>query len=248
MAISGDSAPQFTTIAKFVRELGAEAAAIFARVLLVCDRLGLIGRQMFAIDGVKLPSNACKRCSGTHAELAREAQRMEAAAEKLRKVETLITADAGYHSEDNLRGLSERGVPALIADGLMRRRDTRFSNQARHKPKPDPLYDKRMPRPRQFQPKDLDFDPATGTCVCPEGKHLYSTGSACTTNGRKHRKFQGARRDCVPCELRKRCLRYPDRTATRQVAFLYKSNARGRCARPIRVCLGSSMIMTDRRP
>src|ERR671918_462040 len=40
MAISGDSAPQFTTIAKFVRELGAEAAAIFSRVLLVCDRLG----------------------------------------------------------------------------------------------------------------------------------------------------------------------------------------------------------------
>src|SRR5688572_965402 len=58
MAISGDSAPQFTTIAGFVRELGAEAGAVFARVLLVCDRLGLIGRQMFAIDGVKLPSNA----------------------------------------------------------------------------------------------------------------------------------------------------------------------------------------------
>ncbi len=29
MAISGDSAPQFTTIAKFVRELGEEASAIF---------------------------------------------------------------------------------------------------------------------------------------------------------------------------------------------------------------------------
>ncbi len=61
MAISGDSAPQFTTIAKFIRELGDEAAAIFAQVLLICDRQGLIGRQMFAIDGVKLPSNADKR-------------------------------------------------------------------------------------------------------------------------------------------------------------------------------------------
>lgn len=61
MAISGDSAPQFTTIAKFVRALAGDVADVFARVLLVCDRLGLIGRQMFAIDGVKLPSNADKR-------------------------------------------------------------------------------------------------------------------------------------------------------------------------------------------
>jgi transposase len=75
MAISGDSAPQFTTIAKFVRTLTGDMTEIFARVLLVCDRLGLIGRQMFAIDGVKLPSNADKRRSGTHAELLHDAPR-----------------------------------------------------------------------------------------------------------------------------------------------------------------------------
>ena len=28
---------------------------------------------------------------------------------------TVITADTGYHSEENLRQLSERGIPALIA-------------------------------------------------------------------------------------------------------------------------------------
>jgi len=61
MAISGDSAPQFTTIAKFVRELGEEVSAVFTQVLLICDRQGLIGRQMFAIDGVKLPNNAGNR-------------------------------------------------------------------------------------------------------------------------------------------------------------------------------------------
>ncbi|MDB5902828.1 MAG: family transposase [Betaproteobacteria bacterium] len=38
-----------------------------------------IGRQMFAIGGVKLPSNADKRHSGTHAELLHDAQRIEAA-------------------------------------------------------------------------------------------------------------------------------------------------------------------------
>ena len=129
----------------------------------------------------------------------------------------------GYHSEDNLRQLCERGVPALIADGLMRRRDVRFAEQGRHRVKPDPLYDKRAKQPDgTFQPKDFAFDPLTGTCVCPAGKKLYSSGSGCTTNGRKHRKFRGAKRDCLPCVLRDRCLRHPERTATRQVAFFFK--------------------------
>lgn len=335
MAISGDSAPQFTTIAKFVRTLTEDVADVFARVLLVCDRLGLIGRQMFAIDGVKLPSNADKRRSGTHAELLHDAQRMEAAVEKmlaahreddeslgpragaadrierlqsearrireflathaerrsakgavrksnvtdnesakmatqkgviqgytavaavdeqaqiivaadalgsgseqavlltmvdrtapLRTSDTVITADAGYHSEENLRGLCERAVPAMIADGLMRKRDPRFANQARHKAKPDPLYDKSAHKAMvKFLPKDFSFDPVAGTCICPAGKRLYSTGSACVTNGRKHHKFQGAKRDCGPCAMRARCLRHPERTSTRQVAFFEKNPA-----------------------
>jgi transposase len=58
MALSGDCAPQFTTLAKFIRELSGEISALFTQVLLTCDAQGLIGRHMFAIDGVKLPSNA----------------------------------------------------------------------------------------------------------------------------------------------------------------------------------------------
>jgi transposase len=340
MAISGDSAPQFTTIAKFIRELGEEARAIFTEVLLTCDRLGLIGRQMFAIDGVKLPSNADKRRSGTHAELRHEAERMERAVAQmvrahrgrdesnesgedgkrecerierlraeagrireflatqeerrsgkgairksnvtdndsakmatakgvlqgytavaavdsksqvivaaqahgsgseqsvllpmvdttapLRTQETLLVADAGYHSEANLRGLYERGAPALIADGLMRRRDTRFRGQAKYRALPDPLWDKTV-APKavsgKFTPADFHYDESTNTCVCPAGKKLYSTGSHCTTRGRVHRKFQGAKRDCVPCELREKCLRHPERTPTRQVAFFRKNAA-----------------------
>jgi hypothetical protein len=32
-------------------------------------------------------------------------------------------------------------------------------------------------------------------------------------------KFRGAQRDCVPCELRRQCLRKPDTSQTRQVVF-----------------------------
>lgn len=34
--------------------------------------------------------------------------------------DTLVTADAGYHSEANLKQLAERQIPALIADNGMR--------------------------------------------------------------------------------------------------------------------------------
>lgn len=340
MAISGDSAPQFTTIAKFIRELGEETAAIFTQVLMICERQGLIGRQMFAIDGVKLPSNADKRHSGTHAELAHEANRMERAVKamlaahrqgdlgagiqdegrqrrrlkrlqaeasrirtflaahperrsdkgKLRKSnvtdndsakmatskgviqgytavaavderaqvivaaqahgsgseqsvllpmvratdslrtdQTLITADAGYHSEANLEQLCQAGIPALVADTLMRRRDERFKGQGKYKRLPDPLYDKaastKAPAKSLFTPKDFAYDRATNTCICPAGKKLYSSGSACTANGRLHHKFKGAQRDCLPCDLREQCLRHPQRTLTRSVAFFDKGQA-----------------------
>jgi len=308
MAISGDSAPQFTTIAKFIRELSAQIAELFTQVLLTCDAQGLIGRQMFAIDGVKLPSNASKQRSGTHAELAHNAQRMERAVkdmlkahqgqdgrataddedqarqrrrieslqseaqrirsflaakaerksdkgsirksnvtdndsakmatskgviqgytavaavdslhqvivaaaahgsgseqnallptvratDPIREARTVITADAGYHSEANLRELHDAGIPAMIADGLMRRRDERFKGQEKYKNKPDPLYDKRgAGQPKQashFRPSDFQLDERTNTCICPAGERLYSSGTNCTVNGRQHHKFTG---------------------------------------------------------
>ena len=58
IALCGDLAPHFTTLAGFISTLGDEVARIFGQVLFICDRQGLIGREMFAIDGVKLPSNA----------------------------------------------------------------------------------------------------------------------------------------------------------------------------------------------
>lgn len=83
IAVSGDSQPHFTTLAAFVSELGETVAKLFAQVLVICDRQGLIGREMFAIDGVKLPSNASKAKSGTRKDYQRQVGKMEAAAKKI---------------------------------------------------------------------------------------------------------------------------------------------------------------------
>ena len=79
MALSADSAPHFTTIADFIARLDAEIVSVFRDVLLVCDEAGLIGREMFAVDGVKLPSNASKQWSGTRVDFAKKVTKMERA-------------------------------------------------------------------------------------------------------------------------------------------------------------------------
>ena len=48
-------------------------------MLLICNKLGLIGKEMFAVDGCKLGSNASKEWSGTKGELKKKQQKMERA-------------------------------------------------------------------------------------------------------------------------------------------------------------------------
>jgi len=83
MAISGDTQPHFTTIAQFISTSAPAITQTFAQVLMVCDRAGLIGRKLFAIDGVKLPSNASRTKSGTRADFEREADKMERAVRQM---------------------------------------------------------------------------------------------------------------------------------------------------------------------
>jgi len=83
MALSADTRPHFTTIASFVRELGTEIVGLFQDVLLYASELGLIGKEHFAVDGCKLPSNASKQWSGTHEELDDKRKKLESVAKKI---------------------------------------------------------------------------------------------------------------------------------------------------------------------
>lgn len=79
MALSADSRPHFTTIADFVSSMQEEIVGIFRHVVQICMELDLIDGSMFAIDGVKLPSNASKEWSGTKADLRKKKEKLEAA-------------------------------------------------------------------------------------------------------------------------------------------------------------------------
>ena len=344
IAISGDSHPSHAHIAKFVSSMGELIKPLFAQVLMTCDAQGLIGRDMFAIDGVKLPSNASKERSGTHDELRHRADRLDKAAAKIvelhkaqdsqtgeqqpldakrqarvealrkeaqrtreflslnskrlnRKAQelktnvtdpdsakmatgkgviqgysaqaavdskhqvivaadvigsgseqamllpmieqskalqaehTVFTADAGYHSDANVKALMEQGIPAMIADNQMRKRDERLADQAKHKAKhkakDDPLYDKQPTQDgsdkpaKQFKPADFTFN-GDNTCTCPAGKQLISIGTIYTVGkGLRRQDFKAKAQDCASCALRQQCLRYPDRTPARKVTFFH---------------------------
>ncbi len=113
MAISGNSAPCFGTLANFVSGLGPAIGQIFAQVLTLCDRQGLIGRQLFAIDGVKLPSNAAKAKSGKRKDFLRQVDKMEKAVEQILAKQR--TADASA-AEGGLETKAQRRLERLQAD------------------------------------------------------------------------------------------------------------------------------------
>jgi len=68
-ALSCDTVPHFTTIASFISSHGDEIENLFEQILLICNEQGLLGHELFAIDGCKMSSDAAKEWSGTFKEL-----------------------------------------------------------------------------------------------------------------------------------------------------------------------------------
>ena len=128
IALCGDRAPHFTTIAKFVSSLGEDIARVFAAVdsahhiIVEAQAHGTGAEQELLVPVV----------TATHAR---------------RTADTRITADAGYHCETNPEVLAAMRVTALIADHEMRRRDKRFATQDRYTVLPNPLHNKSAPTP-----------------------------------------------------------------------------------------------------
>jgi hypothetical protein len=134
--------------------------------------------------------------------------------------DTVITADAGYHSESNLKALAAMGVNAVIADNQRRQRDPRLADQDKHRTRPDPLHDKtRKPgKTVLFGPEDFRHDALRRRCTCPAG-HTAQGGHEAQQRGYVSLRYRFQAAQCGPCALRGQCLRKPETTAARPVAF-----------------------------
>ena len=91
MALSADTQPHFTTIADFISSMKEEIVPLFRDIVALCYTDGLIGREMFAIDGCKISSNCSKEWSGTRAEFEK----------KRRKIEKSIKFLVGKHRDQD---------------------------------------------------------------------------------------------------------------------------------------------------
>jgi transposase len=87
MALSCDTVPHYTTIAGFISGHPESVESIFEQILLTCEEDGLLGHELFAIDGCKMSSDASKEWSGTIKELE----------QKRDKIKKLIT----HHIEED---------------------------------------------------------------------------------------------------------------------------------------------------
>ncbi|ADH85190.1 transposase [Desulfurivibrio alkaliphilus] len=349
MALSADTRPHFTTIAAFVSSLDREIVHLFRDVLLVCDEMGLIGKEMFAIDGCKLPSNASKEWSGTRADFEKKAAKLEQVigqmlsrhreqdqaqgdqnlatreeqyvatlqkrARKIREwlkdhddkpgktgkpkksnitdnesakmktshgviqgydgVTTVdgkhqvivhaeafgeaqehdllqpmvdatrehfraigkdedvfrsakLTADSGFHTEANMKMLASAEIDAYVADNRFRKRDPRFVDADRYKERHRQERAKLKGRSGLFSTADFVFPEDLSHCLCPAGKRLYRSGHNVEVRGFVATKFKGSKTNCLPCQLRRKCLRHPERTEIRQVAYFHGRSAQGR--------------------
>jgi len=349
MALASSTQPHFTTIADFIATMDKEAIKLFREVLLTCDEMGLIGKEMFAIDGCKLPSNAAKEWSGTKKDFKKKAAKLEHAIEKMvgqhhqsdrrnlddtlqkreaKQVKTMqnhlakirewlaesedkigksgkpiksniidnesakmktsrgiiqgyngvttvdskhqvivhaeafgqgneqdllepmveetkenfkevgkeedifsktkLSADSGFHSEKNMKMLSERNINAYVADNQFRKRDPRFADYDRFKERSRKERSKYHGRKGLFATKDFTFPEDLSHCVCPAGKKLYRSGYKVKMKNFLATKFKAPKSACVPCELRSQCLRKPEKTEIRQVAYFHGRSETGK--------------------
>ena len=70
-ALTGDMAIHWTTIADFISGNKGAVEETFTQVLMYCNELGLIGGENYAVDGLRLPSNASIDMSGTEKQLTK---------------------------------------------------------------------------------------------------------------------------------------------------------------------------------
>ena len=127
MALSADTTPHFTTIAGFIATLEVEIVSVYRDVLLICDEAGLIGREMFAIDGVKLPSNASKQWSGTRADFEKKVEKMERAVKYLVKRHRVSDASEEDEKLTTARAKQIKTLKASVAKvkGFLKDREDR---------------------------------------------------------------------------------------------------------------------------
>jgi transposase len=136
----------------------------------------------------------------------RTLESIEGEKETMRKV--VITADSGFHSEESLGKLFQRGLDAYVADTKFRQRGPRFTVQQEHKKK-STEGDQISGGRKFFHADEFHFDESRANIICPAGspmkvlRHNWRD----MKKGYSGKTYIGFEQNCSVCELRSRCIR-----------------------------------------
>ena len=135
MAMSCNQRPDHSTIASFVSSMKDQILPLFCDILLVCDQENLLGGTIFALDGLKLRSNASMDWSGKISEISTKKEKIKQKVKLL--MEEQITTDKDDGNDDHYQRVqivdcsAKRGVRWLEIQLIFRRRQTRHQNSGR---------------------------------------------------------------------------------------------------------------------
>ena len=148
MALTGEAKPDHSTIAAFISRSPDAIKTVFQEVLLICDQAGLIGREHFAIDGVKLPSNASKEWSGRLEELQAKTAKLDRAIERMLARHRMADRDDAQddlqryaaqqidrlnHQSRKIKAFLEQAKPKLGPNGKERKSNVTDNDSAKMK-------------------------------------------------------------------------------------------------------------------
>jgi len=108
-----------------------------------------------------------------------------------------LTADANYHSHDNIEKCIEEGLDAYIPDLKFRTRDKRFATKKRQQSRKD----------KPFRLEDFKHDPTCDEYICPRGRRLSLRVKKFTRDRTIYRRYAADLATCRRCRLKPRCLR-----------------------------------------
>jgi len=143
--------------------------------------------------------------------------------------ETVLTADTGFFSEDNVKYVFDKGIDAIIPDGQFRQRQEGIGDSKTYQEHKEKHKKSRIDRARhsdQIPKSEFKVDLEAKICICPAGKEMmYHAEREDEVRG-TYSRFRGRLRDCRECSQASSCMPNGVSSRGRQVQFLNEETAK----------------------
>jgi len=144
---------------------------------------------------------------------------------------TVLTADTGFFSEDNVKYVFDKGIDAIIPDGQFRQRQEGIGDSKTYQEHKQKHKKNRLDRARnsgQIPKSEFKVDLEAKICICPAGKEMMHHGEHHEQVRGTYSRFRGKLSDCRACSLSTQCMQNGVTSRGRQIQFLHEQTAKAK--------------------